>query len=501
MLVDDEKLILQGLLNIIEWEQIGLNVVSLAENGQEALDKFEENPVDIVVTDINMPVITGLEILQRIKSTKKEVKFIILTGYDEFEYAKTAIKYGVESYILKPVNEEELTSVLIKIVNDFKEQKEIENKLINKNINLMALINGKLKIDSFREIQSLTNLKNENKDYTVSNILFKDKEINLLNEVEKVLDKKLDDKFEIMSEINGNIIVVNEWDKRVTEEDIKEYFETIRESLYKKLKQEVFIAIGSKVKDIKELEESYKISNNLKKYVLTKGYNVCFDISKENGIKTKSRTYSKEMETLNKFILEKDASKIKEYVGKLFYEEDLLPQNIYDLSLKILLLIDKISEDFKYNKNYNHYSLSNVIIDLCNENSRESIKIFIENSIIELIKAMTPDSKKYTPIVQQVLNYIEDKYYEELSLKTLSLKYNINSSYLGQIFSKEVGLSFSEYLNRIKNSKARELILNTNMKINDIAQKVGYIDTSYFYRKFKKHYGISPAALREIKNY
>ena len=101
-------------------------------------------------------------------------------------------------------------------------------------------------------------------------------------------------------------------------------------------------------------------------------------------------------------------------------------------------------------------------------------------------------SKKYNP---------NKNYYEELSLKTLSQKYKINSSYLGQLFAKEVGYSFSEYLNKVKNMKAKDLILNTNMKINDIAKEVGYLDTSYFYRKFKNFYGVSPATLREFKNY
>ena len=114
---------------------------------------------------------------------------------------------------------------------------------------------------------------------------------------------------------------------------------------------------------------------------------------------------------------------------------------------------------------------------------------------------MNLNNIKYSPVVQQIVNYVNSNYYEELSLKTLSQKYNINSSYLGQIFNKEIGYSFSEYMNKVKNMKAKELILNTNMKINDIAKEVGYFDTSYFYRKFKKYYGVSPSTLREIKQY
>ena len=119
----------------------------------------------------------------------------------------------------------------------------------------------------------------------------------------------------------------------------------------------------------------------------------------------------------------------------------------------------------------------------------------------EIIECLHLEDSHYTPVVRQIISEIEKNYKEDMNLKTLSYKYNMNTSYLGQIFQKEVGCSFSQYLSRIKNSKARELILNTNMKINDIAKEVGYYETSYFYRKFKEFYGVSPATLREFKNY
>lgn len=133
MLVDDEKLILQGLLNIIEWDKLDLEVIHLAEDGMEALEKFKDNPVDIIVTDINMPRLTGLELLKEIKALDSNVKFIILSGYDEFSYARTAIKLGVENYILKPIDEEELESSLKKLKKKIEEEKSKDIKVLEKN--------------------------------------------------------------------------------------------------------------------------------------------------------------------------------------------------------------------------------------------------------------------------------------------------------------------------------------------------------------------------------
>ena len=128
MLVDDEKLILQGVLNIVDWDKLGLKITHMAQNGKEALEKYDEEPVDIIITDINMPVINGLELIKRIKEKNKKVKFIVLSGYDDFSYAKTAMKYGIENYILKPINEEELEEALIDINKKIAANKEKENK-------------------------------------------------------------------------------------------------------------------------------------------------------------------------------------------------------------------------------------------------------------------------------------------------------------------------------------------------------------------------------------
>lgn len=114
---------------------------------------------------------------------------------------------------------------------------------------------------------------------------------------------------------------------------------------------------------------------------------------------------------------------------------------------------------------------------------------------------MHEEDSQYTPVVRQIMDEVQKNYKENMNLKTLAYKYHMNASYLGQIFQKEVGCSFTQYLSSKKIEIAKELILNTNMKISDIAKQVGYPDTSYFYRKFKLHYGVAPVSLREMKKY
>ena len=127
------------------------------------------------------------------------------------------------------------------------------------------------------------------------------------------------------------------------------------------------------------------------------------------------------------------------------------------------------------------------------------IKTAFISEAVEIIECMHEEDSQYTPVIRQIISEVQQNYKEDMNLKTLAYRYHMNASYLGQIFQKEVGCSFAQYLSNTKNGIAKDLILNTNMKINDIAKEVGYPDTSYFYRKFKQCYGVSPASLRTIK--
>ena len=485
MLVDDERLILQGVLNIIDWEKLGMEVIHMAENGKEALDKYKENPVDIIITDINMPVITGLELIMKIKEINKRAKFIVLSGYDEFSYARTAMKYGVENYILKPINEEELEAALIDINKKIKDEKEEENIILEKNSIIMKLLNGNVDSNELYYLKDIIRLEFKNKYYTVSNILFNNKDIKNKIDVQNLIDVNTSDKYEIIYKFNGDIILINSWNTDVNDESINKYYDTILKKLSSEF-DEVFIAVGDKVESIEDIPKSYADSNIIKKYILTEGYNSCLYKNDIVKITNKNRSFNKEIEYLNKIIIEKNEDKTLEYIEKIFKNEELAPEDIYDLSIKILLLIDKISEDFRLSKNYKDETLSSVIVSIYDASTIDRIKEIITNQVIELSKVMNTNIVKYTPIVQQVVNYIDERYFEEVSLKTLSQKYNINSSYLGQIFTKEVGYSFSEYLNKIKNMKAKELILITN-KLDIMRQAIFIENLKSFMEYLQRH--------------
>lgn len=502
MLVDDEKLITEGLKNLIDWEKLNLEVVATANNGEEALRKLKEEKVHIVITDINMPVMTGLDLIKEVKGKDNKTNFIILSGYDEFSYAKKAIEYGVDSYILKPIDEEELEKTLIKLLARIEKSKKEKKDVLYKNTKLLQFINGKINKEEILKIEDELNIPLRGKSYTVSSIILnkKNEDGRYIN-IDEIIEEYSDKTYELLHKFDGQTILINSWDLDVKNEDVLKYFNFIKDKLIEKIEGDVFIAVGDVTKDIDLLKNSLNSSNKLKKYILTEGTNICLTSEDVTNIKDYKTNFSKEIERLNKIIIEKDGSGAKMFLEGLIDDIALTPKNIYDLSIRVVMLIDKISDEFKVDKKYVKDSLSSNIVELCSESTRDSIKAFLVSEIEELISVMYSTTKRYSPVVSQIVSNIEERYSEELSLKTLAYQYNINSSYLGRIFTKEVGMSFSDYLNKVKNTKAKELILETNMKINDIAKAIGYTDTSYFYRKFKKYYGICPSTLREMKNY
>lgn len=158
MIVEDEELILQGVRNIIDWEALGLDVVHMAHDGAEALELWEKEPVQIVVTDISMPEMDGLALLRKIRETDDQVRFIILTGYDEFSYAREAVRLDVENYILKPINEEELKRQLRETIQKLEEMDKKKIRYIDEKTRWMHFLNGKTKEDESEEFAEMLRL-------------------------------------------------------------------------------------------------------------------------------------------------------------------------------------------------------------------------------------------------------------------------------------------------------------------------------------------------------
>lgn len=508
MLIEDEELILEGLCSIIDWDSLGMKVVHKANNGVQALELWEKEAVDIIITDINMPIMNGLNFCKELRKKEERARCIILTGYDDFEYARTAIPLGIEEYILKPIDDELLEKVLKKADDSLEEYDRRHSQSLDENIGWIQFLKGKLPEEETKKYLSLLPaLKPEGKVW----IAIMKLDLNTLKTA-KISD--------ILVELKENITHIrviylstdsllllyyeNEEDEGV--QDSMTELQNQTESTYGILS---FLSISEPISDYNQIQNAYSEALQLQKYQVIEGYGGCMskEILKQRLEGTNSQSLLSESldeGALGKLILKKDTEEAKAYVENLFLnyvQKDTCIDELYKVCVKIALLLQDIKEEYQLQNKGEIQNLTTLIDRIFKAEDLVTIKAVFLNEIDEIIHHLHEENSQYTPVVKQIMAEVMKNYKEDMNLKTLAHKYHMNASYLGQIFQKETGNSFAQYLSNTKNSIAKDLILNTNMKIHEIAEAAGYPDISYFYRKFKQCYGVSPATLREMKKY
>ena len=504
MLVEDEEFILQGILCIVDWAAIHMEVAYTAHNGKEALEKFRQDPVDIIITDVEMPLMDGLELIREVRKENTRTRCLILSGYDEFEYARTALSLDVEEYILKPINDEMLREALLKASQrlddmDMKQAANMEEK-----IGWAQFLKGALKAEEIKNfVQMLPQIEGAERIFPALMKI----DLESVGEQEGITPiligfRNRPEKIRPIYLKTDILLILFYADADTEIRGAERIFAEIQNQIESGSGILTFLAAGNAISSYGELPESYQRMNHLLRYRITTGWGR--GVSEESIARKKPGGITIDLTYLRKKILEKDQDGALQYIEELFIglvESGSDIDEVYQNALKVVLLLQDIKSEYKISSSKTVRSLTEIFDHIYRAEDIAGMRTVLVLEISAVIMALHTEDSHYTPVIREILNYIQENYREDLSLKVLSYKYHMNASYLGQIFQKEVGCPFNKYLGNIKNEKAKDMILNTNMKINDIAKEVGYMDTSYFYRKFKQCYGVSPASLRGMKKY
>ncbi|MDR3595954.1 response regulator [Clostridium sp.] len=522
LIVDDEPFIRQGLKILINWEQYGYEIAGEAANGIEAIKELEKKEIDLIIADIKMPEMNGLELVEYVHNNiSTKAKFIILSGFYEFEYAKKAIKYNVTDYILKPIQKDELIKVLQSFKEDYIKQEQqytlekIKDKVVYDRY-LNEIIHGKCDTTNLQYIKRYNNFSCDLR-YLIIEINFCDDQDIKISEEEKREEQQIfyQNMIGLLGENYYNVIIDMDkykdcyeigfiYTKRVAKEkgmNEKEYILNLKTNLKKIQKYDFYIYIGQEVNCLEELSVSYKSATVAKLFS---------DFSNENNIayydemaKKKELSYNIEkqyMDYLIHEIEENNEDGIIECVDKIYnsFKE-------YKINLEII----------KININYLLCNLINIAKELDSEVDQEEVMQYISSVSFEQmisrgsakhLKNFSLEFGKYLSQLRQnlsqgILNRIDkeisEHYMEKLSLKYFSEKYYINSAYLGQIFKKQYNVSFKDYLNAYRIEKASELLKRNDDKIYKIAEMVGYNNTDYFINKFVQLKGKTPLQYRK----
>ncbi|MDO4965187.1 MAG: response regulator [Lachnospiraceae bacterium] len=524
LLVDDEPFILQGLKVLLNWDALGCEIISTASNGLEAYEYIKNNQVDLVITDIKMPEMNGLEFLKNIRENGySDLEVIILSGYKDFEYAMEGMKYGCAGYVLKPVEGEELTSLIKKIakkknelLEESKQMESMERAFMARNI--IAMLFGKYDEINVSYIKEQMQLSDEIRFASIEFINPGDMDEEEEAEIRQThrdlyeLCRSLLGKdanhvvFDTSSDQNSHEIGLILCDymykeKKASEEEFLMY---LRDEIYARFRLPIRILAGKKVNGITNLSKSYSTVRILKSF---------------EGFRPKKDIYFYEDEAQ---VNQGGGVLCKQYIDDLIRAVELNDHK--DISFRVSELFKEMrrlgiaSETIKLNMDYLLFGLIHLAANQDDGVNQEEVLQYISESsfhegvlrgssehlssfAIEYAEYLSQLRKNVSgSILDDIENEVKKNYMNNISLRELSKKLYINSSYLGQIFKKKYNMSFKDYLTVYRINEASLLLVETDEKITKIAEMVGYKDSDYFVRKFIEIKGCTPSKYRKNKN-
>jgi two-component system response regulator YesN len=517
LLVDDERAILRGLRHVVPWEEFGFFIAAEARNGLAALNLLENGGFRLVVCDIRMPIVDGLTFIKSAKELDDGVRFVILTGYDDFAYLKEAVKLGVENYLLKPVDPDELSATLIMIGE--KIEREPKHRGWNrhdpgllKDNTLSRLIFGTISSSELLDKAELFDFDTKAERYTVA--VLKHLVCSSQDEAEcaaddfrvsckKALDEAIDSRRQGVSFIDyhGEIVVILYGEDRRKQRDLLRYcLEEIRGSTG----HGFFASVGTAVTSLMEAVESYRKAKKAQLYHIIDPDKVLYDCCEVDlGAEKPAGRIDYDESELARLMSSGSLGALHQWLDitydKLLGTPGMTPDKVQSFSISLMLallgdpkilLVGRINvfEDLK------------VFVDelACLNNSRE-LKNLVKGTAEKVYNSRRMHLDHCTPVVSSVLEFTGHHYREPLSLYEVAERFRINPAYLGQLFKKETGRIYSEYVNGLRIGEAKELLATSSLSAKVISLQVGYQNPNYFYRIFKKLVGISPSEFRSAR--
>ncbi|MDO5411665.1 MAG: response regulator [Lachnospiraceae bacterium] len=522
LLVDDEEEVIQVIMKKINWEGLGFSVIGYANNGIKALEMVEEFQPDVVMTDIKMPYMNGMELSGHIKADFPATKILIFTGFDEFEYAKEAVHLEVEEYILKPVNSIELTNVFtqlkIKLDQEFNEKRNVEilQKYYMESLPLLqinfysTLIEGRIQEHELSKYLSDYQLSFEGPFFcclVIHTAAGKDaKNMNpllLSTSVQKQADEHLGEKWRAKCfAYLGNTILITQLNHENDVSDLTDECDHFCRYMHRIIGADVTVGIGPVCKNILSLSQSYISAREAVSYRVI--YGSCRAINmKEIAPQEMSSSDSMndaDFSRLFKMIRMGSAEDITEAVNVCLNHISFPVKSLQQYHIAVMELVSAL---YRFSIN-NDISLDDFSGDMKNlygtllDMDQESLQAWLTDISFSFHeKLISARSKSTQSFVLKAKEYVHNNYSdEELSLDHVCDALGLSNSYFSTIFKKETGMSFIGYLTDYRMKRAARLLIETNEKSYIIAQSVGYSDPNYFSYVFKRNFGTAPSKYR-----
>lgn len=531
-LVEDEMVIRRGIKNSIDWEKEGYIFCGEASDGELAYPMIIKEKPDILITDIRMPFMDGLELCKLVKKELPNIKILILSGYDEFDYAKEAIRLGVTEYLLKPISSGKLLEALNGVSESIRREKE-DKDLVRKYMEEMRENTEHEKQKFFEQMiagnLSMADALETGKKYEMNlsagmyNLLLfrftlgeeNRKSGELLGEAEYAIEKlteRLEYVFEFQRGVEGWAFLLMADNEEQMSERVKELSKDLEEIMKNYSTIAYFGGIGQPVARLRELEESFReaeralaarFTMELNRIISVEDIRMAQNVDTLDDIEiTSFGEIEKTRTMLEKFLNNGAEDEIDEFVD--VYINELPEENLKSVLMRQYIIMDAYIVMMSFCEKIEGIEGEMQAQSEELKNSMKTIQTLeeIKNYIRMLLKKIigvrdTISGRRYSDIIEIAKDQIRKTYMsDEISLNTIAAEVGMSPSYFSSIFSKEMGKTFVEYLTEIRMDRAKELLMCSSMKTSEIGYEVGYKDPHYFSYIFKKTQNCTPKEVR-----
>ncbi|KGP78879.1 MULTISPECIES: response regulator transcription factor [unclassified Paenibacillus] len=502
VLVDDEPWVLEGLRTMVDWNKYGFQICGEAENGNAAWAIIEDLQPDLVFTDIHMPSVSGLELIDRsIQKLAKPPRFVILSGYERFDYAKTALEQRVEDYLLKPIDEVEIENVLEQM------SRKIQNELVSEKLHqhertlyvnclFNRLFQGEESSELQAEVKSIMQMEGHE---NMACLLIETDACHedIKSQVQRFASAQ---HYELYMDTEGRIGVF-----AAGMDDSLSWLERLGSTLFEMYSSQatIIVAFAYHSGGVVAMRTAYEKAFSAlkwKRYQIGSGIIYDQDLPRDGSMATVNQ---KALTNLFKIILTGQEDGLEKEVYELLVNPDSgLPASdieyvrvqLLALEMGVLKQLKELDGDVERFVLQLQHTLG-VLTDI------ESFPAFREYALILSLKALRAlqeqRREKECCTIFRVVQYVNQEFREKLQLQELAQKFHMNANYLGQAFKQQTGKSFREYLNDKRIEEAKKLLRQSCSSIAEVAVNSGYPNADYFVSQFKRMTGMAPSAYRK----
>jgi two-component system, response regulator YesN len=523
ILVDDESDVAERISHKLEWSEIGFETPVICNNALDALEVCEKLKPEVVMTDITMPYMNGLELSRKLKNEYPNIRIIIFSGYDEFEYAQEAIHIQAEEYILKPIDSEQLKQIFTRMKSSLdKEYDERQN--INKlesyykdSLPILqesfysSLMENKVPTDKLEHFMNNYSIDLDSPYYCAVIIHVsthsRDKQINplfLTVSVRKLVEEKLCEKWNgKLFTYQGNTVMIAQLDAEEGEitklTDDCDKFARLAKSV---ADATVTIGIGRICSQLIDISDSYAGARLAVSYRALYGTMKAINITEIDPEQSK-QTISVDSDALDEVFKrirvnnQEGLSKaINEYLKNKTSKMTKVPEfRFFVMQLASELYGFAVSNKLDHNKIFSSYHDIILQVEKLELNDLNAWMSELCFSMQKMISEKRSNTTKN--FILKAVDYVNENYTDpDLTVESICSYLNVSYAYFSTVFKKEIGKSFTSYLTELRLKKAVELLLEKDEKTYIIAHDVGYTDPNYFSYVFKKAYGVSPNKYR-----